>query len=206
LSRLSALLYPTIRLRLIPRMLGIACLGALIAALYGIIHDQVTYTISPEYFTRLKFRQFHYADFGLPLRVFVAEIGALATWWVGFAAGWFMARIVVPRRLHSSPMPYVIRGFLIMIGCTVLAGVIGFSYGATREITPANSGLADLADARGVRDIAAFVRVAYIHNAGYLGGLIGLVLALILLKRRLRDREAAEGPPSLPRPAEHAKE
>jgi hypothetical protein len=53
----------------------------------------------------------------------------------------------------------VIRGFLIMIGCAFIAGVIGFSYGATREITPANSGLADFADAMGVRVLAAFVRV-----------------------------------------------
>ena len=67
--------YPRIELRLLPRMLGIAFLGAIVGGLYGILHDQITYSISPEYFTRLKFFQFHYADFGLPPRYFVAEIG-----------------------------------------------------------------------------------------------------------------------------------
>jgi hypothetical protein len=40
----------------------------------------------------------------------------------------------------------------------------------------------------GVSDVPAFVRVAYIHNASYLGGLAGLVAAIIDL-RRLRKRE-----------------
>ena len=89
-------LYPKIRLALLPTMLGYAVLGELLAGCYGIFHDQVTYSISEEYFTRFKFLQFSYADFGLPPRVFVAEIGFLATWWVGFVAAWFIARITVP--------------------------------------------------------------------------------------------------------------
>ena len=60
-------------------MFGFAVTGALIAGAYGILHDQITYTISPEYFTKLKFEQFHYANFGLPRRVFVGEVGFLAT-------------------------------------------------------------------------------------------------------------------------------
>src|ERR1043166_5997270 len=59
-------------------MLGYALLGALLAGTYGVVHDQVTYSISAEYFTRLKFSQFQRADFGFPPRVFVAEIGFLA--------------------------------------------------------------------------------------------------------------------------------
>jgi hypothetical protein len=89
-------LYPRLRASWLPIMLAHALLGAALAGLYGIVHDQITYTISPEYFARLKFAQFHYADFGLPPRIFVAEIGFLAAWWVGFLAGWFVARITVP--------------------------------------------------------------------------------------------------------------
>jgi hypothetical protein len=187
-------------------MLGISCLGALIAALYGVVHDQVTYTISPEYFTRLKFQQFSYADFGLPVRVYVAEIGALATWWVGFAAGWFMARIVMPRRASNSLLLLVLRGFTMMLGSAFLAGVIGYLYGAFREITPANSGLADFAESIGVKDIPAFVRVAYIHNAGYLGGLIGLIIAIVILRRKVRSQLPSGELPGLPSTTGHAKE
>jgi hypothetical protein len=36
------------------------------------------------------------------------------------------------------------------------------------------------------RDLPSFVRVAYIHNASYLGGLIGLVTAIIYLRKQKR--------------------
>jgi hypothetical protein len=78
-----SILYPKVRLDLLLAMCRYAMLGALIAGPYGVAHDQVTYSISPEYFTRLKFQQFEYANFGFPPRFFVAEIGFLATWWVG---------------------------------------------------------------------------------------------------------------------------
>ena len=74
------LLIPRFPLRRLPAMLAIAALGAVLASLYGILHDQLTCTISPEYFTRLKFQQFAWANIGRPPRVFVAEIGLLASW------------------------------------------------------------------------------------------------------------------------------
>ena len=40
--------------------------GALIAGLYGVLHDQLTYSISAEYFSDFKFYQFSYLDVGLP--------------------------------------------------------------------------------------------------------------------------------------------
>jgi hypothetical protein len=46
------LLYPNLRLAWLPSMFRYALLGALLAGVYGIIHDQVTYSISHEYFTR----------------------------------------------------------------------------------------------------------------------------------------------------------
>ena len=50
----------------------------------GSIHDQVTYSISPEYFTKFKYQQFGFdpAWFG-GHRQTVAVIGFLATWWMG---------------------------------------------------------------------------------------------------------------------------
>jgi hypothetical protein len=36
----------------------ILIIAPLVAGLYGIFHDQLTYTISPEYYTKFKFIQF----------------------------------------------------------------------------------------------------------------------------------------------------
>ena len=45
--------------------------------------------------------------------------------------------------------------------------------------------------ARGIVDVPSFVRVACIHNASYLGGLAGLVVALVVSTRYGVDRKAS---------------
>ena len=59
-------LHPKITFASLPAMLGCAALGAVLAGLYGVVHDELTYSISPEYFTRMKFAQ--RAATGLPPR------------------------------------------------------------------------------------------------------------------------------------------
>ena len=120
------ILIPKFPLSLVPAMLRYAGQGALVAGLYGVLHDEITYSISPEYFTRPKFLQFHYADFGLPPRVFVAEIGFLATCWVGFIAGWFLARVAVPSFPPAMAHLHCCRGFAIILGCAFAASMAGF--------------------------------------------------------------------------------
>ena len=67
------ILFPTIPWKYIPPMLGISLMGTLVVGSYGILHDQITYSISAEYFTKLKFHQFHYANFGFPVRVLLKK-------------------------------------------------------------------------------------------------------------------------------------
>jgi hypothetical protein len=43
----------------------------------------------------------------------------------------------------------------------------------------------------GIVDLPSFVRVAYIHNASYLGGLIGFIAAVIYLRQQKRSRAMA---------------
>lgn len=171
-------------------MLGYAMLGALLAGCYGILHDQITYSISPEYFTRFKFLQFHYANFGLPRRVFVAEIGFLATWWVGFFAAWFIARITVPAFPRKTAFHYSLHGFLMIFAAALLVGICGYLCGIWHG--PDYSAWQEFAVRFQIADLPGFVCVAYIHNASYLGGLIGLLIAIayLLRVRRLKSTGA----------------
>jgi hypothetical protein len=180
------LLYPEIPLRLLPRMLGYAVLGGALAGLYGVLHDQITYSISPEYFTRVKFLQFHWADFGLPPKIFVAEIGFLATCWVGFFAAWFLARVAVPALPDDVARRHILRGFLIVFALALAGGVVGYVLGIVREFGADYSSWMEIALVLGISDIPDFVRVAYIHNAGYLGGLTGVILAIMYVRRLKR--------------------
>jgi len=90
-------LVPRIALGDLPSICGVALIGAVIAGVYGVIHDQITYAISPEYFTHIKFKQFHFADVGLGDRAFVATIGFLAASSVGLIIAWFLARLLIPQ-------------------------------------------------------------------------------------------------------------
>ena len=174
-------------------MLGYAFLAAIIAAVYGIIHDQVTYSISPEYFTKMKFLQFHYADFGFSRRIFVAEVGVLATWWVGLVGGWLMARIVVSAIEGTRRFTYMARGIAIMFAIAIAGSLAGYILGLRRINDPNMDNWIDYRMALGIGDLKGFVRVAYIHNASYIGGLLGLVAALIYLWSAMRKFNPGSG-------------
>ena len=186
------MLYPKIRLAHLPSMLGYATLGAILAGIYGVVHDQLTYSISAEYFTRFKFVDFHYADFGLPRRVFVAEIGFLATWWVGFFSAWFIARVTVPAFSGRVAFRYSAGAFLIVLAGGLLGAAVGYVFGVLHG--PDYSAWEAFTSACKLTDVPSFVRVAYIHNAGYSGGLVGLVAAIIYVVR-LRAKTRAAQPP-----------
>ena len=177
------LLIPRFPLRQLPAMLAIAAVGTIAASLYGIVHDELTYTLSPEYFTRLKFQQFAWADIGWPRRVFVGQIGLLASWWVGLIGGWLVARA------GAAQLPYAIR----LDRCRPCVCDCGHRHANRRiarldlrrtgrkELQP--FGVAHRRESFGVHDLPSFVVVAYIHSATYLGAAIGVVLAILYVHR-----------------------
>ena len=156
--------------------------SALLAGVYGMIHDQITYTISHEYFTKFKYAQFGFepAWFGGD-RPTVAIIGFLATWWVGsfIGTGLGLLGLLFPQ---AAAMRKALFGAIGLVYCTAIAaGAGGFLYG---KYYLTNTGVnwwlpADLIDKN------AFITVGSIHNFGYAGGLAGLLIgALYLLKIR----------------------
>jgi hypothetical protein len=162
----------------------ITVLGAVVAGIYGALHDQISFTISPEYFTKMKFHQFAYANFGWPQRVFASEVGFLGTWWVGLIAGWIVARAGLAEIMEMSKRPHLVTVFVMVIGMAATAGLIGAMLGIERV----NRGMSDWAEwKRGmaIQDLPEFVIVAYLHAAGYLGGLLGVVRAVIYVRLKL---------------------
>jgi hypothetical protein len=166
---MNGLIYPQVQPADLWRAGRFAVAGALLAGGYGALHDQMTYTISPEYFTRLKFAQFRAADFGLPARILVAEIGFLSSWWVGLIGGWFLARIAVRdrpaevgRRLGRAAaiIAAASAGTAVAAGCGASWLVRGEAWSAA---------MAEL----GVDQPADFTRVAAIHWGSYLGAFGG---------------------------------
>ena len=186
------LLYPRFPAGHLPATVRIMLLGAVIAGCYGALHDQISYTISPEYFTKLKFRQFSYADFGWPPRLFAAEVGFLATWWVGLLAGWFVARAGLAEMPVGRRWPCTLQSFAICLAVAPVAGLIGAALGVMKTVDGDLSGWHYWRQVLGIEDLRAFVIVAYLHAAGYLGALPGLVLAIVHVRSCLARSRKAE--------------
>jgi hypothetical protein len=162
------------RLVLIPLLMIVGCV---LAGLYGVLHDQLSYTVSPEYFTAFKFRQFEVAP-ALQNRVGVAVIGWLATWWMGvIMSAPLITGALLFRDARSGArqclIAYAVAGLTAM-----LFGLGGLAAGYALF---SETSLPTFAFPADVVDRVAFARVGLMHNSSYLGGVVGIGTGLIYL-------------------------
>ena len=159
-------------------LLIIILIGCLIAGLYGIIHDQLTYTISPEYYTKFKFYQFGLADEGdeaiIPFpRLWVSVVGFMATWWTGIP----IAIILGLFSLHSdrkSMISIAMTGFLVTLSIAFLTGIYGLYEGFTYLADQPKEDFGRWFIPENLVDFKSFIAVGSMHNHSYLGGFFGL--------------------------------
>jgi hypothetical protein len=158
----------------------ILLVGAVAASAYGAIHNQISYSFSNEYFTQFKFIQF-----GLPWaqdypRLGAALVGALATWWMGVLVciilGLFGFMFPSPKQMGLN----LTKSLVVVTGVALLTGLLGLIYG---YIKIDNETVINYMHwvRPGVTDPVQFVRVGFMHNASYLGGLTGLIAGIIYL-------------------------
>jgi hypothetical protein len=183
-------IYPRIKLARLPGMIRISLLGALLAGIYGAVHDQISYSISEQYFTKLKFHQFWYANFGFPPRVFAAEVGFLASWWVGMIIAWFLARLSMTELPSQQRKATTVIAFSIVLVFALLAGACGLSLGVARSRGEDLSSWAPFERTLQLTDLPRFVIVAYLHNGSYFGGLVGFIIAAVYVHARVQKYRA----------------
>jgi hypothetical protein len=154
-------------------------LAIVLAGLYGTIHNQISYTVSPEYFTKFKFRQFGLEDMNLPDRPRASIVGFLASWWMGIPIGLLVGGCGFIHSNHRRMLKITLWSFALVIAFTLLFGLCGLLYGwwETRSI--------NLADYQGwfipdnVVDLRRFLCAGYMHNSSYLGGTLAIFVAAI---------------------------
>lgn len=148
------------------------------AAIFGAVHDQVSYSVSPEYFTLLKFQQFHLVDLDLPLRLKAALVGVLATWWMGLPLGLGLAFAAI--RWHGEAAITAYWRVLPWLMLVALAGAgIGLAagYWQTQDLT-------QFAHKRlpvGLQDVRSYLTVGLMHKASYLSGGVALAVGWLQL-------------------------
>ena len=156
-------------------------IAILLSGLYGTIHDQVTYTISPEYFTKLKCQKFGIDPSRLGgHRRSVALIGFLASWWMGIFIGIMLGLTGLIFRHHKTMRKVIMNGIKVTLVTTILFGFIGYLWGRFYLVEKGVEGW--LPD--NIVDKDHFIIVGSIHNFSYLGGIAGIFLAIIYMVRR----------------------
>ncbi|HUA64336.1 MAG TPA: hypothetical protein VME24_00710 [Alphaproteobacteria bacterium] len=154
-------------------------LAMVIAGLYGAIHDQISYTVAPEYFTRFKFRQFGLVDSPLPDRVRASIVGFLASWWMGIPIGLLVGAAGFIHRDCRAMFRVTLWSFLVVVGFTFLFGLCGLLYGYFQT---AHINLADYQRwfiPNDVTDLRRFLCAGYMHNSSYIGGVLAIPVAWV---------------------------
>lgn len=171
-----------VKILLFPILLVAACL---VAGLYGSLHNQISYTVSPDYFHEYKFDQFRIPS-ELHGRLGAALVGWYASWWMGFLIG-------VPVLIVGLILPdwkvYLSRcliAFAIVAFTALLVGLGALAYASFAfGDTPPDW----IRYPHGVTDRAAFARAGFMHDFSYLGGFLGIFTAsLYLIVARVRRR------------------
>ena len=149
-------------------LLMIACV---IAGLYGAIHNQISYTVSPEYFTKFKFHQFR-IPLNIPHRIGAAMVGWGAAWWMGVIISAFLIPVGIKIPRSANCFKAMIRAYSVVAFTALIVGLGALAI-SFLVIQP---GMIEIGSRYGneIVDDAAFARAGTMHNFSYLGGLVGI--------------------------------
>lgn len=167
----------------------IVVITPLLAALYGVLHDQLTYSVSPEYYTKFKFIQFGLVDRGDEAilshpRLSVAVVGVLATWWMGIPVGIVLAILGLIHRNWKEMLFISFQAFILIIVVAFLTGLIGLCYGYYNFSNDPTYFANTWSLPKNLIDIKNFVAVGSMHNFSYIGGATGLLAAIYFSVRK----------------------
>lgn len=134
--------------------------GVLISCIFGIVHDQLTYLISPDFYTKIRFPQYNIDSNAAQWGVTVVAI--YSSWKIGFI---FSIIITAMGAIHNHTKKFIkhtLQAYLVVVTTTTIFGILGYILELSKK---------DL-------DNVNFIRVQSIHNFTYIGGIIGMFLGL----------------------------
>ena len=168
------------KLALFPLMLIAGCL---VAGLYGALHNQMSYTVSPDYFHALKFDQF-----GIPTnlrgRIGASVVGWHASWWMGLLIGLPLSIVGLILPGWRAYLRCCLRAFAVVALTALVVGLMALVYAS---LTISDESPPRYWYPAGVADEAAFARAGTMHDFSYLGGFLGILTgSLYLIVERVR--------------------
>lgn len=169
------------KLTRLPLLVIAACL---VAALYGLVHNQVSYTLGPSYFHDFKFQQF-----GLPgwleNRLGASWVGILASWWMGALIGLIIGLVCLQAKDADHMQQVFKSSAYVVVWSALISGVLGLLFVLlTTSIETVPGDILALGVAQPVR----FWWAGQLHNFTCMGGLFGLFFGAMWAYFRARVR------------------
>ncbi|WP_445722216.1 hypothetical protein [Flavobacterium sp.] len=167
----------------------IVIISILLSSIYGIIHDQITFTISEEYYTKFKFIQFGLNNWNIGQdigtisspelklynpRLGVTIVGVIATWWVGLLTGLLLGLVGLIHENGKKMLFITLKAILITTGIALVIGLMGLLFGKLFLTTSTPNWYFPNKLIHKDR----FIMVGSMHNFSYIGGLIGLIISI----------------------------
>lgn len=178
------------KLLLVPVLFIVACF---FAGVYGALHNQISYTVSPEYFTKFKFHQFDLIHF--QGRIGAAIVGWNAAWWMGAIVGIILIPVGMLIPGCKNYFWSMMFAFGVVAATTFLFGIFALLI-ASISVDPDTVGEFTRYNNEIVDD-AAFARAGAMHNFSYLGGLVGIItggITVLRFRRHFADLDSILGP------------
>jgi len=147
------------------------------AGAFGALHDQISYTVSQEYFTKFKFLQFNLLDPNVPERLRAAEVGFLASWWMGIPLGLLTGVAGFMQRSPKQMLRALLWSLVVIVSFTLAFALFGLLYGYFRTEQLHLDAYQGWFIPPGLEDPRRFLCAGYMHNAAYLGGLLAVPVA-----------------------------
>jgi hypothetical protein len=158
-------------------------LGPLVAGTYGAFHDQIAYTVSPEFFTKFRFQIFNIADDTNP-RWGAAIVGFKNTWQVGLILGGILSLGGMIQYDWQRMLKYTLQAFMIALCSAFVLSMLGLVIGG---------GERELSSSLHIIDKQSFLAVERMNNFSKMGGVIGMLLGLFYhIFRRNKDKIFAD--------------
>jgi hypothetical protein len=164
-------------------------ISPVIAGLYGIIVDEISYTLDSEFFTKFRFHQLsNPTEAG---RWEVALMGWNNSWRLGFLVGLPLSIVGLFHRETTKMKDYVSISFAITLMTTLasgLAGIVTGKYILTEQVSGWQL-------PEGLSDHSAFMIIETFNNFNYMGATIGMLLSVLWQIRQKRKDDKMLGYP-----------
>ena len=165
------------------KIILIIILSIVIASLFGAIHNQISYSVSSEFFKNFLFGNFGVNDWEINNdRILVSLVGILGSYWVGLILGIIYSIIFLFLKTENN-FKNILNAILINIGFAFVGSFAGYIIG--KFINLENSGVfMDF----GTQHPQNYIEAAYMHNGSYYGGIVGLIAGIIYLFKKTTSK------------------